>query len=124
MNDIGNATDPFRRAVEAAPNGMILVGASGTILLVNRAAEEIFGYDRSELLGQSVDILLPDALRHRHAQTRLQYRDNPQPRRMGNGRDLVAVRKDGRVVTVEVGLGPMETEDGMAVLACLVDCSD
>jgi len=108
------------RIIDSAPNGMILVNADGFIQLVNRQVESMFGYQREELLGKSVDILLPERARAIHSGKRAGYRGDPAPRAMA-GRELLGQRKDGSDFPVEVGLNPMPTEAGTWVLSSVVD---
>ena len=122
-NDIKGADDRFRQIVEAAPNAMLLVDKFGLIEMVNTQAELIFGYSRSELLGQSIDCLLPERFRHHHPQHRNVFFSDLRPRAMGVGRDLYGRRKDGSEFPVEVGLNPIETEDGIKVLSAITDIS-
>ncbi|HBA09124.1 MAG TPA: PAS domain-containing sensor histidine kinase, partial [Methylotenera mobilis] len=121
--DMKRTDDRFRQIVEAAPNAMVLVGKSGLIEMVNTQAEKIFGYNRAELLGQSIDCLLPERFRHHHPQHRASFFSDLQPRAMGIGRDLYGRRKDGSEFPVEVGLNPIETEDGIKVLSAITDIS-
>jgi PAS domain S-box-containing protein len=114
----------FRLAVEAAPAGMIMVDARGVIVLANTLAETLFGYARHELIGQSVDRFVPTRLRERHAEYRRDFYADSQPRPMGAGRDLFAVRKDGTEFPVEIGLSPIEAEDGLFVLAAVTDITE
>ncbi len=113
----------FRAVVESAPNGVVMVDRKGIIVLVNRETERLFGYSRSELLGRSIDALVPDRLRKQHPKERNDFFGNPHTRAMGAGRDLYGVRKDGVEIPVEIGLNPIATADGMFVLASVVDIS-
>ncbi len=108
-------------AVDSAPSGLLMVDARGRIVLVNREIERLFGYPRDELLGESVDLLVPEAFRENHARFRDTFLGDAQTRAMGAGRDLYGKRKDGTEVPVEIGLNPLETEEGMFVLASVVD---
>ncbi len=114
----------FRRVVEYAPNAMILVDAKGLIEMVNAETKKVFGYARDELLGQPVDVLVPDRFRHHHAGLRNSFIAAPGPRPMGPGRDLYALRKDGSEFPVEIGLNPIAEGDRVQVLAAIVDNSD
>ncbi|MGZ2370521.1 PAS domain-containing sensor histidine kinase [Ancylomarina sp. YFZ004] len=118
------ANDRFRLVVESAPNAIILVGQDGKISLVNKQTENLFGYAREELMGQDVEILLPDKLRAAHPQLRNMFLKAPQPRAMGAGRDLYARRKDGSEFPIEIGLNPIETANGDQVLASIIDISE
>src|SRR5207302_6290586 len=86
-------------------------------------AERVFGYDRAEMLGQQVEMLVPTRFRHGHPGLRGAFFADPQSRPMGAGRDLYGLRKDGSEFPVEIGLNPIETEDGMMVLSAIVDIS-
>lgn len=114
----------FRQVVEMAPNAMILIDKEGKIELVNLQAEKIFGYARNELLGDSIDILLPERFRNLHPHYRGTYFSNPSPRAMGVGRELFGLRKDGSEFPVEIGLNPIMTSTGLKVLSAIVDISD
>jgi PAS domain S-box-containing protein len=130
-DDTGRAgTDPaaaefrFRRVVEASPSAMVMVNGAGRIELVNVQAERVFGYTRAEMIGQPVEILLPPKLREHHPQLRQAFFAEPQSRPMGIGRELFARRKDGSEFPVEIGLNPIETEEGPMVLSAIVDISE
>ena len=118
------AEEKFRLAVEASPGGMVMVDAAGTIVLVNAETERMFGYARAELIGQSVDILVPADFRHHHAGHRAGFAAAPEARRMGLGRDLHGMRKDGSAFPVEIGLNPIRTRGGLFVLSVVVDISE
>jgi hypothetical protein len=113
----------FRLAVESSPNGMIMVDPTGRIVLVNREVERLFGYKREELLGQTVEILVPVRFRQHHPKYRGEFFREPHRRAMGAGRNLFGLRKDGTELPVEIGLNPIETEDGLFVLSSIVDIS-
>ncbi|HEX4181251.1 MAG TPA: histidine kinase dimerization/phosphoacceptor domain -containing protein [Caulobacteraceae bacterium] len=114
----------FRRVVEAAPNAMVMIGDGGQIEMVNAQAELVFGYPRSEMLGQPVEMLVPMRFRKHHPGLRRLFFEDPKSRPMGAGRDLYGLRKDGSEFPVEIGLNPIETEDGAMVLSAIVDISD
>jgi PAS domain S-box-containing protein len=118
------AEEQFRVAVEGSPHGMIMVDESGTILMVNGQIERQFGYSRQELLGQSIEILVPESLRRKHQAHRAEFYQKPEPRRMGAGRELFGVRKDGTLISVEIGLNPIRMAVGIRILASVVDISD
>jgi PAS domain S-box-containing protein len=113
----------FRAAVESSPNGMVMVDANGKIELVNREIERMFGYTRDELLGQSIEMLVPERFRGKHPIFRAGFYREPQARAMGAGRDLFGLRKDGSELPVEIGLNPIETDEGLFVLSSIVDIS-
>ena len=114
----------FRQLLEAAPDAIVEVAADGQIVLVNRIAEEMFGYVRDELVGQSVDLLVPDAIRHQHYRHRDSYLEHPRTRPMGTGLELHARRRDGSLFPVEISLSPIQTEGGMHVTAVIRDVTD
>ncbi len=114
----------FRQLLEAAPDAIVEVSADGRIVLINRIAEEMFGYHRDELLGQSVDILVPDAIRPQHYRHRDSYLEHPRTRPMGTGLDLHARRSDGSLFPVEISLSPIQTEGGMHVTAVIRDVTE
>ena len=111
----------FRRAVESAPSAMLMVDPKGGIEMANLLAEQLFGYSREELVGQKVEMLIPERFRMRHPGLRAGFFSDPQSRAMGAGRDLYALRKDGTEFPVEIGLNPIETDEGAMVLAAIVD---
>jgi PAS domain S-box-containing protein len=115
------ATERFRLIVESAPNAIIMANHEGNMLLVNSQTERLFGYGRDELIGQSVDILVPERVRGVHPSYRASFFDDPTTRAMGAGRDLYGVHKDGREIPVEIGLNPLVTEEGSFVLASIID---
>ena len=114
----------FRLIVEAAPNGMLLVDESGTIVMVNASALHQFGYKRGELLGKSVEMLIPGPSRSDHQQHRAGFMKFPQARSMGGGRELFGLRKDGSGFAVEIGLTPIQMIKGQGVVASIVDISE
>ena len=109
--------------LEAAPDAMIATSVDGVILLINRQAEMLFGYGREELVGQPVELLVPERYAGRHASHRSTYGDNPAMRPMGVGLELFARRKDGREIPVEISLSPVETSDGTIFAAAIRDAS-
>ena len=113
----------LRAAVESSPSGLLMVDREGHVVLVNQQIERMFGYSREELLGRSVDILVPERFRAQHTAARTAFLADPQVRSMGSGRDLFGLRKDGSEVPVEIGLTPVATEDGMFILSSVVDIS-
>ena len=111
----------FERVVEYAPNAMILISADGTMEMVNAQTEIIFGYARDELLGQPIEMLVPERFRTGHPRLRRSYSEKPNPRPMGAGRDLYALRKDGSEFPVEIGLNPISDGEKHQILAAISD---
>ncbi len=114
----------FHAAFESAPTAMVMVDSAGSIILVNDLTEKLFGYARQELLGQGVEVLVPERFRGEHPRLRSQFFASPEARRMGAGRDLFGLRKDGSEFPVEIGLNPIETEGGLFVLSAIVDITE
>jgi PAS domain S-box-containing protein len=114
----------FRELLEAAPDAIIEVDREGRIILVNLVTEKLFGYTREELLGQNVDILVPEALRGGHGKHRAGYWDHPVTRPMGSGLSLQGRRKDGTTFPVEISLSPVKSEHGLRVTAIIRDITD
>ena len=117
------AEEKFHLAVESCPSGMVMVDRTGKIVMVNTEVERLFGYSRDDLMGQRVDMLVPERLRGHHTRHREGFGREPQARRMGAGRDLFGLRKDGTEFPVEVGLNPIHTREGLLVLSVIVDIS-
>lgn len=117
-------SERFGLAVESAPNAMVMMDRQGKIVLVNSHAMKMFGYEREELVGQSVEVLVPKKFRDEHPEHRMEFSAQPRARPMGVGRDLYAVRKDGSEFPVEIGLNPIETGEGLLVLSAIVDISE
>ncbi|MBC8161049.1 MAG: PAS domain S-box protein [Roseiflexaceae bacterium] len=114
---------PFQALLEAAPDAMLIVDAEGRIALLNRQAELMFGFGRAALLHQPMELLLPDQLHQRHAQHRASYAAAPHTRPMGVGLDLMARRSNGQIFPVEISLSPLQTPDGLHVIAVIRDIS-
>jgi PAS domain S-box-containing protein len=114
----------FRRLLESAPDAMVIVDQHGKILLVNSRTESMFGYNREELIGRTVETLVPDRLRGVHGVHRSGYHADPHVRPMGLGIDLRGRRRDGTEFPVEIALGPIETEEGVLVCAAVRDTTE
>jgi len=114
----------FRRVVEWAPSAMVMIDLDGIMVLVNAQTERMFDYSRQALIGQSVEILVPERFREHHQAYRASYFGDPQPRPMGIGRDLAGCRADGSEFPIEIGLNPIATEAGVMVLASIIDITE
>lgn len=116
--------DRLRLVVDAAPNVMLMTNDKGVITLINQQAEKMFGYKREEMLGQPLDMLVPPRFRGHHEGYRRSYFAKPATRAMGAGRDLYGLRKDGSEVPIEIGLNPLHTDEGLFVLASIIDITE
>jgi len=114
----------FRQAVESAPNAIVMINQTGEILMVNLLTETSFGYARSELIGQPVEMLVPERFREAHIAYRQAYLAHPVSRPMGAGRDLYGLRKDRTEFPVEIGLGLIDDENGPIVLSSIIDITE
>ena len=117
----GLATSLFYGFLEAAPDAVVIVDGNGTIVQVNREAENLFGFRRDELIGGPVEVLMPERFRRSHADLRQAYSADPRPRPMGRERDLVGLRKDGHEFPIDVLLSPLLTSAGILVASAIRD---
>ena len=114
----------LRSAVDAAPDGIIVVDEAGTMLFVNPMTEKLFEYDRNQLVGRSVDLLLPVALRGQHAARRAAYAEHPLTRPMGAGLELRGQSRSGAEFPVEISLSPIRSGDLTLVIAIVRDITE
>ena len=121
VTELKQAEQMFRGLVDSAPDAMVVVDDAGTLVLVNERAEQLFGWTADELVGQPVDLLVPDAARERHEAHRREFVAAPRTRAMGEGLELMARRRDGSEVPVEVSLAPHQTHRGRLVSAAIRD---
>jgi PAS domain S-box-containing protein len=110
--------------LEAAPDGVVILDREGRISFINSQLLILFGYVREELIGQPVEVLIPERFRSRHLGHRADYADQPRVRPMGVCLDLTGLRKDGSEFPVEISLSPVDTEDGMLVMGVIRDVTD
>lgn len=117
------AEELFHLATEASPSGTVLIDHEGRIVLVNTHAEQLFGYSRDELVGKKVEILLPERFGTSFESDRANFFIAPEARAMGSHAQLFARRKDGSEVPIEISVNPVQTPQGLVVLANVVDVS-
>jgi len=114
----------LRQVIENMPTGIIMVNNLGIMEIVNTQAEKIFGYDRSELIGNPIEKLIPHNITSQHPLYRDDFFQSPSPRTMGAGRELFGLHSNGTEIPVEIGLAPVDSKDGMKVLASIVDITE
>lgn len=114
----------FRKLLEAAPDAILEVNPEGKIMLLNEAAERMFGYSRGELMGLNVEVLVPAAMRGGHSQHRASYASHPKTRPMGTGLELQGQRKDGSLFPVEISLSPNWIDGSLHVIASVRDITE
>ncbi|MBU2904424.1 PAS domain S-box protein [Arenibacter algicola] len=111
----------FRGLLESAPDAMVIVNEAGKIHMINKQAEKLFGYSAKELTGKSVEILIPEAYSAKHLGHRSGFFANPKTRHMGEGKELFAINKKGKLIPIQISLSPLTTEEGVLVSAAIRD---
>ena len=123
MTDQVKAAERFKAAIDAAPNGMLMINDQGIITFCNKKTEEIFGYGKGELLNNLIEILVPKDFQAPHPKFIKKYVKNPEPRAMGIGRELFGKHKSGKLIPVEIGLQPICFDNENFVISSIVDVS-
>jgi PAS domain S-box-containing protein len=121
---LASELDTTRAFFESAAEGIVVVDRAGRITRINARGAQLFGYERQELVGQSVDLLLPERLRAKHAGHRREYLAAPRTRSMGLGLDLFGRRKDGTEFPIEISLSPLKTASGPLAMALVTDITE
>jgi len=118
------AEEKFRNLLESAPDAIVIVNDTGIIELINAQTEKMFGYARSEIIGNKIELLMPVRYEHAHQVHRTEFFKNPKLRQMGEGLELFGRRKNNEEFPVEISLSPLETEDGLLISAAIRDISE
>ncbi len=124
LEAITKSEERLRKVIESVPNGIVIVNDKGKIVLTNPVCNTIFGYEQGELVGQDIEVLVPAHLHGPHPAYRDAFLAAPETRPMGRGRDLYGQCKDGTEIPVEIGLNPIESDEGTLVLATIVDITE
>jgi PAS domain S-box-containing protein len=121
---MSSQTRNFEGLLETSPDALVGVDEEGLIRFVNRQTESLFGYDRDDLIGQPIEILVPESLRAAHRVERQGYVQDPRDRAMGVRAKLRGRRRDGTKFPVDIALNPIDTGDGLFVIAAVRDLTD
>lgn len=124
MTERKKAEATFHGLLEAAPDAMVIVNRQGDIVLVNAQVEKLFGYDRDELIGRKVEILVPERSQQEHAELRSHFSAHPLLREMGAGLELYGLSKDNREFPIDVRLSPLETVEGTLITGAIRDITE
>ena len=124
ITDRKKAQEQIRQVVESSPNSLVLVDKEGKILLVNSQTEKLFGYSRSEMLEHKIEMLIPERFRQNHPDLRKGFMRAPKTRMMGETKNIFGLRKNGTEVPLEIGLSPVSSNQGIQVLATIVDITE
>ena len=118
------AEERFKKILEATPDAIVMVDQTGKITFVNQQTKVLFGYEQDELLGQLVEVLIPEPYRSKHPEHRTHYFQSPRNRPMGSGMELYGLHKNGKQFPIEISLSPLETKEGIIALAAIRDITE
>jgi PAS domain S-box-containing protein len=124
ITERSKADQKFKSLLESAPDAIVIVNGEGSIVLVNSQAEKIFGYQREELLGKEIEVLVPERFHGKDSGNPRDFYKNLRSREMGAGLDLFGARKDGKEFPIEISLSPLETDEGILAMAAIRDTTD
>jgi PAS domain S-box-containing protein len=124
QRDAQRVGERYSELLDSVPDAIVIVDESGRVVLFNGQAEKVFGHSRAEVIGTSIETLLPARYRNAHLGHRLRYFGTPQVRSMGAGLELYGLRRDGHEFPVEISLSPLTTEDGRFVMSAIRDITD
>jgi len=119
-----DATETYKAVFNSAPDGLIVANENGEILLINNQVEKLFGYSKSELIGQKIELIIPKRFHEKHSVQRSEYTKNPSAREMGAKKELWAIRKDGTEFSAEISLSPIHLNDKTLISAAIRDVSE
>jgi len=119
MKRVPLPSDVVTEVLNASPDATIISDGKGRILIANQAAEAMFGYEADELIGEMVEILVPEAMRAKHEELRSGFQEAPRGRPMVSGLEIYGRHKNGKSFRAEVGLSPIETDDGLIITSTI-----
>jgi PAS domain S-box-containing protein len=123
VDDLRRTKEMFRALIESAPDAMVIVRQGGEIVLINAQTERMFGYAKEDLIGQNIEMLIPERLRERHTRHRFEFHTNPHARPLGSDLQLYGLRRNGEEFPADISISPLDTEGGVLVSSSIRDTS-